>query len=177
MEKGNLKWVFFNSPAAVNHSWDILAPLELKVAALGKGTARELRKRGAKIDFIGSHPVKLAAQEFVERIGTDRVLFPVTAIGKRTVQQALSEEQLVEVEAYRTVDQQADLPHDVDIIAFTSPSNVHSFLKQHQLPSGVKVVAIGESTAATLQGVSNPVFIADGYGVLALFDRIMGLNP
>ncbi|UTW64660.1 uroporphyrinogen-III synthase [bacterium SCSIO 12741] len=172
----DIQWVFFNSPSAVRHAWNRI-PSTTKIAALGEGTARELIKQGLTPQFIGSHPVEKAAAQFGQLVGEGKVLFPVTRIGKRTVQKALPADQVIEVGAYETLNRSCELPGDLDVIAFTSPSNVQSFFDQHEIPKGVQLVAIGETTAEALRTKGYSARVAKGYGMLAILDRIMGLGP
>lgn len=147
------EWVFFSSKHAVRFFlqqtklWD-----GVKLGAVGKGTADELRKFGRRADFIGDMTdTRFTGKKLSAQVGMGRVLFPQAKGSLRTVQQAFPAKQVVNLIVYETIQNTVeDLPH-CHIFVFTSPSNVDAFFEKHALRPGQQAVAMGHATASALQ--------------------------
>ncbi|MCB0762164.1 MAG: uroporphyrinogen-III synthase [Flavobacteriales bacterium] len=139
VEPNDIEWVFFSSVRAVKFYFSSVPPRELKYAAIGPATAKELAKF-TEVSFSGKGlDTEVTAQAFAKCVGGARVLFPGSDISLGTVQKHLPEYQVAEVVIYRTgLTPQSVAPCEVYV--FTSPSNVRSFFRKNELTSGVVLV-------------------------------------
>jgi len=167
------QWIFFSSKQAVHHFFSQYPePKAKKWAAIGEGTARELKKYG-DVAFIGSATdTAEVAQEFARVIGNEKVLFPINDISVRTVQNALPESQVIDWVCYRTSQIPTEIGH-YDIVVFSSPSNVDSYFQVNKWLSTQKAIAFGKSTGNRLRekGVESPI-ISNGVSDNALVHAI-----
>jgi uroporphyrinogen III methyltransferase / synthase len=160
--------VCFTSPNGVTLFFDALAErgkdarslAGTQVAAIGPGTARELRARGIQPDVI---PERSIAESLVESlshlaIAGRRVLLARAAEARDVLPDGLAElgADVSVVPLYDTVSE--NLGEDVvaaiadaDYVTFTSSSTVERFLDKvgDRVPNGARVVSIGPVTSAT----------------------------
>jgi hydroxymethylbilane synthase len=146
-------WVFFSSKHAVRHFLkQAQLPAGAKIAAVGKGTAEELRKFNLRADFIGGgNDTRITAKQFAAICGRSRVLFPQAKGSLRTVQQQMPNAEIIDLIVYESIQRDASALPDADILVFTSPSNVEAYLKIRKLKSDQELVAMGHATANTLR--------------------------
>ncbi len=155
-------WFFFTSIRTVDHYFeqDLQLPANVRVAAMGSGTANALKRHGIQPDFTGADGnTRETASAFAELSKGKEVLFPIAAESLRSIQSQISATAVVkEVVVYETKPAEFPSRIDADIYVFTSPSCVNSFIDSQGLPEG-KVVAIGRTTAEALQnrGVALPI--------------------
>ncbi len=131
-----------------------------QVAAIGPGTARELRARGIQPDVI---PERSIAESLVESlsqldIAGKRVLIARAAEARDVLPDGLAElgAEVSVVPLYDTVGEALDAPAvdaiaRADYVTFTSSSTVTRFLDAvgDGVPNGARVVSIGPVTSAT----------------------------
>jgi uroporphyrinogen III methyltransferase / synthase len=152
-----------NGAALLSHSLernglDARALAGAAVAAIGPGTAAELRRSGIRADVV---PPRSIAESLVEALAE----LPVT--GKRVLVARASEardvlpEALVERGAeveilplYYTVAEPPSEPlGDADYVTFTSSSTVRFFIENASIPNGARVVSIGPVTSETARSL------------------------
>lgn len=155
------EWIFFSSKHAVKYFFkQAKAPAGVKFAAVGKGTAEELRKFGYRPDFIGySTDTKLTGKQFSAQVKGGKVLFPQAKGSLRTIQQQFTNQsKVVNLIVYESIDRGEEVIPESDLIFFTSPSNVDAFFKKNKLSENQKIVAMGHATASALEnyGVKKP---------------------
>ncbi|PFN68496.1 uroporphyrinogen-III synthase [Bacillus cereus] len=137
-------WVIFTSRNGVAFFLDSLKkklPLTIKIAAVGVKTKLELEKRGYQVHFVPTLFVAEAfAEEFLKELGgNERILFPKGNLAREVIPVALREIgiSLDELTVYGTkvnIEKKQELIAalklgKVDIITFTSPSTVTSFVR------------------------------------------------
>jgi uroporphyrinogen-III synthase len=192
-EAGAYSWIVFTSPKTVE-VW--LARTKeppgwrtpgTRVAAVGDGTAEELRARGVEPDLIpGTFTTAALARSFPT--GEGKVLLPRADIAPPDLEDALRAKGWtpVRVTAYRTVVPRA-LPTGalraldegrIDAIAFTSASTVDGFVRLAGVPSRPRVVCIGPVTARAareagfrVQAVADPHTVE---GMVSAIERALG---
>ena len=152
-----IEWVFFSSKQAVTHFFEQDPKLgEVKYAALGKATAGEMRKYGARAEFIGySTDTKLTGRQFASTV-TGVVLFPQARGSMRVIQQQFGNQTHVQdLIVYETLKKDVSKMPEADIILFTSPSNVIVYCNSKKLAPNQRVIAMGNATGNELlrQGV------------------------
>jgi uroporphyrinogen-III synthase len=155
------RWVVFTSANTVRRCRALLGAAargEVKVAAIGEGTAAALTEVGTGVDLV---PERYVAESLVEAFppadGPARVLLPRAAVARDTLPDGLSEKGwLVDVvEAYRTVPVELDeaaleLLAQAHAMTFTSSSTVTAFVSSAGRGRVPPVVAcIGPVTART----------------------------
>ena len=151
--------MFFSSKNAVKFYLELGHKLgNIKLACIGKGTARALKEHSGKIEFIGDNvDIKVTAEQFAELAGNETCLFPISNISNRTIQKAfISQNHIHDLVVYNTQEDKVIVASQ-DLIVFTSPSNVRSYFSNHTGTISEKIIAIGPSTGRelTTKGVNN----------------------
>ena len=147
-------WIFFSSKHSVKYFFNQKPKIEnVKMACVGKSTADELRTHGHRAQFIGqSTDTKLVGKQFASLVGSGKVLFPIARESMQSIQwQFPKRENAINLVVYATLKHSLELPHDTDIIVFTSPSNVEAFFEKNKFTANQKAVAMGEATENALK--------------------------
>lgn len=163
------EWIVFTSPSGVRvfmdalmKRYDVRTLAYCSVAAIGKGTEKELAKYGVKADMIPSkYDGRTLGSQLASRLRkNDRVLIPRARIGNQELIEELSRVRGVSITDIPTYDtvysaqewfNAEEAFHDPHTYAlFTSASTVRGFA--HAYPDmkfgRVRAVCIGEQTAA-----------------------------
>lgn len=169
-------WLVFSSPNGVRRFFqaffavyeDIREIGGARIAAVGPGTAAELKKYGLMVDIM---PRKAVAEELVaefDRKGDEfggvanvTMLWVHGEQARRVIYDELMKRQAIvdECLAYNTVPETEDVggvqkrlrEEGADIITFTSSSTVRHFMALNiPLPKGCRIASIGPVTTATL---------------------------
>ncbi|MBO9130518.1 uroporphyrinogen-III synthase [Bacillus sp. 165] len=169
------EWVFFTSKNAVHHffkrlhEYDMTLPKGIHIAAVGIKTKQAIQEYGYETIFT---PSKFVAESFAKEIqpllksGT-RVLFPKGNLARDIISQTLREQGIIvdDVLVYETLENEAAKEEllsvlsqgILDVITFTSPSTVHTFMKMvegtdwKKWTSHCKIACIGPITAKAAQ--------------------------
>ncbi len=146
--------LFFTSPRAFDfylQSNGINEKQEL--ACIGTGTKNHIVQNGFNVSFFGLDSTKPheVALDFKTWLGDRTVLFPVSNISNRSVQQVLSDKQISEVVVYQTIPKAIHLPVAPDVLIFSSPSNAEAYLQQNQVSDSQKIACFGTTSQAFLQ--------------------------
>ncbi len=158
-------WIFFSSPRAAMHFMVQLPELadNVRIAAMGAGTARKLRQYQAPVHFIGeSGDTKAVAAAFAEVAKSGKVLFPKAQDSLRSIQKAMpSVLECMDMDVYRSIPIDELQVPVCDVMIFTSPRNVEVYFSKYKLKNE-RVIAIGPTTAEKLRsfGVENIVLPA-----------------
>lgn len=169
-------WLIFSSPNGVRRFFqaffavyeDIREIGGARIAAVGPGTAAELKKFGLMVDIM---PQKAVAEELIaefDRKGDEfggvanvTMLWVHGEQARRVIYDELMKRQAIvdECLAYNTVPETEDetgaqerfRTEGADIITFTSSSTVRHFMDMKlSIPEGCRIVSIGPVTTATL---------------------------
>lgn len=169
-------WLIFSSPNGVRRFFqaffavyeDIREIGGARIAAVGPGTAAELKKYGLMVDVM---PQKAVAEELIaefDRKGDEfggvanvTMLWVHGEQARRVIYDELMKRQAIvdECLAYNTVAETEDpcgaqsrlREEGADIITFTSSSTVRHFMALNlPLPQGCRIASIGPVTSATL---------------------------
>lgn len=171
-------WIFFSSPNSVKYFFKQKPEIgNAKLAAISKGTADALRRVGKRATFIGaSTDTKMVGKQF-GAMASGTVLFPRAKISMRTIQKCLPEDRVVERVVYYTKSYDDFKIPKVDVVLFTSPSNVEAYFKHHGLPEHTTVIALGNATANTLKRhkVYKPI-MPIGFDEPALAQCVFGIS-
>lgn len=146
-------WLFFSSKHAVEFFFMQNPDIgNTKIGCMGTGTSQALRQYGKRADFIGtSTDTKLVGKQFAARVGSGKVVFPIARESMRTIQwQFAKQDKLVDLPIYATLKIAHNVAENTDILVFTSPSNVESYLEKNKILPHQKIIAMGESTEKTL---------------------------
>lgn len=147
-------WIFFTSKNGVKHFFaqnPKITP-ETKFAAISKGTANALKQLEIKPNFVGSKLLtKEIGKEFARIAKGQKVLFPLAQKSMRTIQtELIGIADFFELVVYENKPLENFEKINSEILVFTSPSNVESFLKSQVISKSQKVVAIGTTTSKFL---------------------------
>jgi len=150
VDLNGIDWLFFSSPYAVESYFSQEKVSDIKIAALGSGTARALEKY-TQVHFTGEgSSTKEIGERFLQSIGKSRVLFPSPEKGLRAVQSLFPKEQFEELICYRTMPAPKKIT-EANAYVFSSPSNVHAFALENSFPKEAEYFAFGPSTALALE--------------------------
>jgi uroporphyrinogen III methyltransferase/synthase len=158
--------VCFTSPNGVGLFFDALAErgkdarslAGAQVAAIGPGTARELRARGVVADVVPERSIAESLVESLAQLGVDgrRVLVARASDARDVLPDGLAElgaavtvVPLYDTVAERLGEEVVSAIARADYVTFTSSSTVDRFLDAASVPSGARVVSIGPVTSAT----------------------------
>jgi uroporphyrinogen-III synthase len=157
-------WLFFYSGKGVQYFFEGLAAgklalsTQVKLAALGKGTAQKIEATGRKPDFVGTGDPQQTAQQFLAIARGAKVVFPHARHSKRSVQRLLGNSiDAIDLVVYKNEPlTEGPLP-TTEIVVLTSPLNVKAYFQRRQGQPAPRIVAIGETTAEALrqEGVSS----------------------
>jgi hypothetical protein len=93
----------------------------------------------------------LVGKQFAARVGPGKVVFPIARDSMRTIQwQFAKQERLIDLPIYATLKVPHTIAENTDILVFTSPSNVESFIEKNQISPVQKIIAMGEATEKAL---------------------------
>jgi uroporphyrinogen III methyltransferase/synthase len=168
--------------AMAGRALDARALANATVAAIGPGTARELRARGVIPDIVPPRSIAESLIEALRDVEVDGrpVLIARAAEARDVLPEALSERgaKVDLVPLYETVREQPDpeavaAAADADYVTFTSSSTVRNFLETvgEQGAGGASVVSIGPVTSGTARELGLDVAVEasehDPEGLLA----------
>lgn len=192
------QWLAFTSPSGVKiffellHKYgkDIRALGNTKIAAIGKGTKKELEQRGIYPDlmpeiFDGASLGRKMAECCEEN---SRILIPRAAIGNREIMQELSVRKDLVVDDLATYETSYETQElideagafergEIDYAVFTSASTVRGFV--NALPgldySVVKAVCIGKQTCAQAETYGMTTYVAKEASIDSLVELVIQL--
>lgn len=192
-------WLVFSSPNGVRKFFeafyavyeDIREIGGARIAAVGPGTAAELKKHGLMVDIM---PQKAVAEELVaefDRKGEEfggvanvTMLWVHSEKGRDVVYKELMKRQAIvdECIAYNTVPETQDptgarermQTEGADVITFTSSSTVRNFMAMGiPLPESCLVASIGPVTTATLREFGiEPHIVSPNHNIPSLVESI-----
>ncbi|WIY60468.1 uroporphyrinogen-III synthase [Bacillus arachidis] len=190
-------WVIFTSKNGVEFFLDGLykrIPSTVRIAAVGVKTGLELKKRGYEVHFVPTDFVAEAfAKEFVRELnGTERILFPKGNLARDIIPNKLRKlgvflEEFVVYETKANHEKRQDLIANlesgkIDIVTFTSPSTVTSFVKLlegtnwREWIKKCTIACIGPITAQEASRYFSDVIVPKEYTVEALIQCISTYN-
>ena len=193
----DFSWMVFTSPTGVKVFFNQLQDLSvdirrlgrMSVAALGEGTAKELRTRGIFPDlmpqvFDGESLGKALAEKASPG---EKVFIPRASMGNPRLVEILEEAGLVVEEAatYDTFYETQDLidlaeefeKDNIDYAVFTSSSSVRGFSKAAKNLdfSKVRAVCIGKQTQAQADGLGMKTYVADRASIDSVVELVCRL--
>ncbi len=147
-------------------------------AALGPATARELLRYTRRVDFTGSGDPVTTADAFRPLAQGKKVLFPAARHSQRSVPALLGDDITA---LHLVVYDNAPLPDpprlEETVLVFTSPMNARAYFTRHPLLIHQRVVAIGQTTAATLTDLGiTGVLVAEESTESALARTVLALG-
>ena len=196
-------WLIFSSPNGVRRFFqaffavyeDIREIGGARIAAVGPGTAAELKKYGLMVDVM---PQKAVAEELIaefDRKGEEfggvanvTMLWVHGEQARRVIYDELMKRQAIvdECLAYSTVPETEDISgsqarlreEGADVITFTSSSTVRHFMAMNlPLPEGCRIASIGPVTTATLAEFGlKPDVEADSHTIPSLVEAVRKLK-
>ena len=142
-------WIFFASRHAVQFFLEQVGASHL--AALGPGTAAEIRRLGRAVDFTGTGDPHTTAQAFLPLAAGQRVLFPAARHSQQSVPKLLGKAiEAIQIPVYDNAPHSDPPRLNQDILVFTSPMNAEAYFARRRLQPHQRVVAIGRTTAGAL---------------------------
>ena len=185
-------WVVFTSPSGVRIFFDEMAKVGIDrrlfmadIAALGQGTAAELRKYGYLADLVPDKATgeALGAALAAEAEPGSKVFIPRARIGNRELVDALAAFEVDDVPTYDTVPLAGSLVNVAEqfeqgrifCVAFTSSSGVRAFAEANPGLDFAKVRAacIGEKTRATAESVGMQTWMSEAATMDSLTELVV----
>lgn len=147
--------VFFSSPRSVQYFLkQHLFQANQLLAVMGQGTLNELNIYGHKADFVGNGNPTETSKRFKEWLQEKTVLFPVSNRSNLSIQTVLNKSQYHNLPIYLTDLRPIKINSEVlDILIFTSPSNVESYFKTNQILKKNVIISFGETTQKHLNSL------------------------
>ena len=193
------QYLVFTSPAGVQYFFDALAEYHLdirafgqgKIAVIGQGTEKELRKYGLLADLV---PEVYDAAHLGIAIGEeckdgDRILIPRACIGSRELTEEIEKRKQViisDVPTYDTVhekqtllDEKAEFEEGrISMAVFTSASTVRGFAEAVRGLDFSKVTAacIGKQTKAAADALGMKTYMAKKATIDDLTDLVVDIH-
>ncbi len=173
-------WVVVTSKEGAKRllwAWKEAGSPPLKVAAVGEGTGKTLRRGGLEPAFL---PPRATARDLARTLPeAGRVLFVASALAEGTLEEGLRARGVwVErLEVYTTaVNEEALLEgpkglEGAEVVALASPSAVRAWAERIGLD--LKAACIGPSTAEAARRFFSRVYEADSPGLDGLFSAIL----
>lgn len=144
---------FFGSKRAVSFFLEkYKIPTSSLICCIGKSTAKALNDAGYKVDFVGEHasnPSQVAA-DLLQFLGSKKLCVLRSNKSMRSIPTAFPAHQVQEICVYETVLKPKRLEEKPDILVFTSPSNVESFLLENSIAATQKIISWGKTTSKYL---------------------------
>jgi uroporphyrinogen III methyltransferase/synthase len=157
-------WVVVTSPNGARELARRLVSPPAKLAAIGPGTAEELRRHGLEPDLVP----EVSTQEglLAELPGDARILLTAAEGARRVLPGDF-------LPLYRTVELRPDTPPEGDLVILMSPSAARAYA---QVGGSAAVIAIGPQTAteAEAQGLMLRS-VAKSHDLGGILDEIRGL--
>ena len=194
LSNGGYDWLVFTSPSGVSIFFDRMIELTdlralagVKLAAIGQGTQKALRRYGLRADFLPSvYDGETLGRELrgICEPGS-RILIPRAAIGNHELIEELEKGDgltVTDVATYDTeyetsgiIDERGEIERgEVDLAVFTSASTVRGFAAA--MPgvdfSRVNAVCIGRQTAAEAQKRGMRTWISERATLESLVERV-----
>ena len=173
-------WLVFTSPGGVSCFWDALKERRmdvrrlagLRLAAIGRATAQALEARGLLVDLVPEEYSADALGRALALQGPRRALLLRAKNASPDLTARLKEAQipyedlpLYETAASPEAARARELVErgEVDYVAFTSASTVHSFMKGSGQGDGrgIRAACIGRTTAAAARAYGMETFVAE----------------
>lgn len=174
------EWIFFSSKHAVKYFFSQKPKIEgVKFGCVGTSTSAELRANGYRADFIGqSTDTKLVGKQFAAKVGNSKVLFPIAKDSLQSIQwQMPKKDNVINLPVYVTLKQSVEIGENIEIVVFTSPSNVQSYFEKNKWLPGQKAVAMGDATATALDKLKiKDVVKPASFDDLGLFQAILSVS-
>lgn len=146
-------WIFFTSKNAAKYFFKHNFNVEnIKIACVGQGTYKEVAKYTTDVSFIGDAVnIEQVGKQFATLVGTEKVVFPISNISKRTVQKQFSDpSKIVDLVVYNTQEQDDFEDPKAEVLIFTSPSNARAYFNKLSWQPHQKVIVMGPTTAKQL---------------------------
>ncbi len=148
-------WVFFYSKNAVEYFFALKPKTNtaVKFGVVGRGSEAALRQLGLEASFVGeASDTSMVARKFAKLTIGKTVLFPQAKDSLRSIQNGLSAETIaIDLPIYETEADENSFYSDAQVLIFTSPSNVSSYIERNLIELNQKVIAIGKSTGSKLE--------------------------
>lgn len=190
---GQYQWIVFTSPAGVRiffetmeeKKMDVRSLYRAKVAVIGSGTAKELKKHGLYADFIPSvYDAEHLGGELRKLCkGDEKILIPRAAIGSRELNRGLEGLCVTDIPTYdtvyekgRIVDERAGIEDGtIDYVLFTSASTVRGFTESlKDIDYGkVKAVCIGKQTKAAADAFGMQTCMSEKATIDSLIEKLV----
>lgn len=151
-------WLFFYSKNGVRYFMRTMRErrqkIDIPVAVLGLGTLNALKEFGKSADFAGNGRPEEVAAAFKKIAAGQRILFVRALQSRRSIQQLLQDELLVdELIVYANDIRLPSRNFQGDYLLFTSPMNVQAYAQKYELNAAELIIAIGQTTAAKLSAL------------------------
>ena len=175
-------WIFFNSKNAIEHFFklDPWILKKTKIAVLGRGSEKTLRKFNRVADFSGDDlgiDTEEIAKEFAKIADGQTVLVPRAEASLKTIQKALTENtNIIDMPIYETVIEEEVDKSNAEVLIFTSPSNVEAYFHKNLIDPDQKIICIGHATAKAIDALGLNYHLPFSPDEIGLAEAVFGLD-
>ncbi len=175
-------WIFFYSQKGVFHFFDQTSKHDIvgrKIAAFGPKTAHALMEFEVSVHFIGTGYADQTAPAFLLLAKGESVIFPRAKTSRKSMQKSLGQTiEAIDLVVYDNKPKEGIMIKPCDILIFTSPLNAKTYFKYHQKLETQKVIAIGKTTATTINELGiRQVLVPDQPNEEALLKLVEQIEP
>lgn len=142
-------WIFFSSPNGATIYIENYSLKAKKIAALGAGTADAIEAKGLSVSFCGDHsksPAEIGKNFFAQVNPGESVYFPVSQLSRRSIIKQAGNHKVFEEVTYQNVPIESTLQTNPKVLILTSPSNIDSFLANHQIQEDQSIIVLGSTS-------------------------------
>lgn len=172
-------FLFFTSKTGVQHFFEQVQPKgNIKIAAIGEETAREIQNHGYLVDFTGEGESEEIASAFIASHPSLTVLMPQALNSNNKLSEHLQQHlNVIHLPVYVNQPLQDLQLGYHDILVFTSALNADAYCRNNKILSQQIVIAIGETTKNHLHqlGVQD-VIMPPFKNFISIADLICGLT-
>ncbi len=126
---------------------------KLQIASIGDSTASYIVAKGYEVSFTGKsagNPEKVSL-ELNEWLNNRSICFIKSTESKGSIEKYIHSKKIQKLVLYETKFESFTFENEFDILIFTSPSNVNSYLKSNKISDKTKIIAWGKTTENELK--------------------------
>ncbi len=126
---------------------------KVQIACIGDSTASYIESKGYKVSFAGKsagNPEKVS-MELNEWLNNRSICFIKSTESKGTIEKFVHSKKIQKLVLYETKFESFTFENEFDIIVFTSPSNVNSYMLSNIISTKTKIIAWGKTTKKELK--------------------------
>ncbi|MES2588068.1 MAG: uroporphyrinogen-III synthase [Bacteroidota bacterium] len=125
---------------------------EIQIACIGEATKNYIQQKGFEVAFFGQHAgnPEEVSKELNLWLNKRSICFIKSTESKGTIEKYIESDFIQTLFLYETCLEEIDFQEKINVLVFTSPSNVNAFLKSNKVSEETKIIAWGKTTEKEL---------------------------